>query len=338
MDVSKTKGGKEGRQREKLRGPKQSSLTVTISGVGRRPHSPRKQAAKNTMPPVQRTEERESLPLLRGILPRLETRPRFCCVECGCASVRPRRRVTVRESENHPPPLTSTITKASTTTTTTATTITPQHTPPRHPPPPPPQQQQEEEEEQEQQQPQQPVVSPKRAHCFVASLFLMDPSAAQRRRQRRLRSMLRHERVTVANGPGREVAPLLTRTEDGQGRGGGERDEVYGQVPDDSSFPGRCSSVCTKKSPAGGGLPAWQSRRGHRSGSSGTPWSTSLTWCVSLPWCRSSMHLCRRRGICCRTSCLSSVRSCLIPSRLSRCPRSCSMMSLCELLSVTRSW
>ena len=47
-------------------------------------------------------------------------------------------------------------------------------------------------------------VSPKRAHCFVASPFLMDPSeqpisgAAQRRRQRRLRSMLRHERMFVA--------------------------------------------------------------------------------------------------------------------------------------------
>ena len=73
-------------------------------------------------------------------------------------------------------------------------------------------------------------------------------------------------------------------------------------------------------------------------GSSGTPWSTSRTSCVSLPWCRSSMHLCRRRGISCRTSCLSSVRSCLIPSRLSMFPRSFSMMSLCALLTAIRSW
>ena len=35
---------------------------------------------------------------------------------------------------------------------------------------------------------------------------------------------------------------------------------------------------------------------GRKSGSSGTPWSTSLTWCVSLPWCRFSMHQCRRWG------------------------------------------
>ena len=34
----------------------------------------------------------------------------------------------------------------------------------------------------------------------------------------------------------------------------------------------------------------------------------------------------------------SSTRSRLILSRLSKCPRSCSMMSLCALLSVTRSW
>ena len=39
-------------------------------------------------------------------------------------------------------------------------------------------------------------------------------------------------------GPGRVYPPLSpTGTEEGQGRGGGERDEVHGQVPDDSFSP-----------------------------------------------------------------------------------------------------
>ena len=57
---------------------------------------------------------------------------------------------------------------------------------------------------QQPQPPQQPGVSPKRAHCFVASPFLMDPSeqpvtgAAQRRKKRRLRSWWRHEQQSIA--------------------------------------------------------------------------------------------------------------------------------------------
>ena len=38
-------------------------------------------------------------------------------------------------------------------------------------------------------------------------------------------------------GPGHVVAPLLTRTEEGQGQGGGERVELHGQGPEDSSSP-----------------------------------------------------------------------------------------------------
>ena len=47
-------------------------------------------------------------------------------------------------------------------------------------------------------------VYPKRAHCFVASLFSMDLSeqprtgAVQRRKQRRLRSWWRHEQQSIA--------------------------------------------------------------------------------------------------------------------------------------------
>ena len=59
-------------------------------------------------------------------------------------------------------------------------------------------------------------------------------------------------------------------------------------------------------------------------GSCGTPWSTLSTSCAVLPWCRFSMHLCRRRENSCKTSCLSSTRSCLFLflSRLLKCPRS----------------
>ena len=54
--------------------------------------------------------------------------------------------------------------------------------------------------------------------------------------------------------------------------------------------------------------------------------------------CRLSMILRRRWWNSCRTSCISSTRSRLIPSRLSRCPRTCPMMFLCEPACVIRSW
>ena len=51
-------------------------------------------------------------------------------------------------------------------------------------------------------------------------------------------------------GPGRRRAGSTTRPRSGR-----------------LLLPSRCSSACTKKSPAEGGLPAWQSRVGHRTGS-----------------------------------------------------------------------
>ena len=88
--------------------------------------------------------------------------------------------------------------------------------------------------------------------CCVLSVMMASEQpgsgAAQRRRQRRLRSWLR---MTAVNVPGREYEPLLTRTEDCQGRGGGEIVELHGQGLEDSS-----SSACSKKRPAEGGLPA----------------------------------------------------------------------------------
>ena len=122
-------------------------------------------------------------------------------------------------------------------------------------------------------------------------------------------------------GPGRRRARRSTRPSSGR-----------------LLLPSRCSSACTTKSPAGGGLPAWQSRRGHRSGSRGTPWSTSLTSCVSLPRYRSSMLLCRRRWTSCVTCSSSSTGSRPCPSRLSKCPRSTPRTSLCARFCVLRSW
>ena len=73
-------------------------------------------------------------------------------------------------------------------------------------------------------------------------------------------------------------------------------------------LPSRSSSACTRTSTAGSGLPAWQSRQGHRRGSRGTPWSSLAN---SFPWCRG---------------------------RLSKCPRSSSRTSRCEPWSVGCSW
>ena len=54
--------------------------------------------------------------------------------------------------------------------------------------------------------------------------------------------------------------------------------------------------------------------------------------------CRSSTLLCRIWWNSCQTSSGSSTRSYLIPSRLSKCPRSCPRTFLCERLFAMRSW
>ena len=122
------------------------------------------------------------------------------------------------------------------------------------------------------------------------------------------------------------LAIFITR-ETCQGRGGGERVELHGRGPEDSSSPAGALQPVRRRA-----------RRGNRSGSRGTPWSLLSTSSALLPWCRSSTLLCRRRWNSCQTSSVSSTRSCLIPSRLSKCPRSCLMMSLCERLRAIRSW
>ena len=54
--------------------------------------------------------------------------------------------------------------------------------------------------------------------------------------------------------------------------------------------------------------------------------------------CLLLMSLCRRWWISCRTLSISSPHSRLIPSRLSKCPRSCPSMSLCARPCALRSW
>ena len=106
------------------------------------------------------------------------------------------------------------------------------------------------------------------------------PTAAARRRQRRLRQFLRHERLTVAvllSERDHHTAPRgqqQART----GEGGTTRPRSGRPLPS-VPLPGRSSSSCTRKSPAGGG-PRLSLSLGRRSRHSGAPWSSLPT---SLP-------------------------------------------------------
>ena len=76
----------------------------------------------------------------------------------------------------------------------------------------------------------------------------------------------------------------------------------------------RCSSSCLTKTPQGCGP-------GRRNGFSGTPWSTLSISSALRPWCRYSTLLCRRWWNSCRTSCVSSTSSCLIPEQVIEVPK-----------------
>ena len=85
------------------------------------------------------------------------------------------------------------------------------------------------------------------------------------------------------HGPGCSGAPLVRRPtgtdHSHHNQGGGARG------------PSRSSSSCTRRSPAGCGLPVWVSRQGHRNRFSGTPWTPHRHF---LCPCRCSMFLCGR--------------------------------------------
>ena len=133
------------------------------------------------------------------------------------------------------------------------------------------------------------------------------------------------ERMTVAMGLA-EKLHLSAQRPDGQGKGVGPRDELYGDdldppTPQPELFslheeePGR---VRPDRLPAVSGP---QERV------SGAPCSRSSI--LSLR-CRLSTILRRRWWNSCRISCFSSTHSHLILSRLSKCPRACPWTSLCE--------
>ena len=101
---------------------------------------------------------------------------------------------------------------------------------------------------------------------------------AKRRRERRLRSWWRHERMSVA-----AALTAFRRV------GGQKRTKPYGDRRPSVHRWSRSSWSCLTKSPAGRGLTA-SLASGRRNGSSDTPWSTSSTVRRS---CRLSMLLCR---------------------------------------------
>ena len=94
----------------------------------------------------------------------------------------------------------------------------------------------------------------------LLTVFMADPSGrpqssgvARRRRERRLRSMLRHERMTVAMAPGRVFAPFLKGTEDGQGRVWGHEQNYTAKI---RKPPTPQPELFSLEEEPGGGLPA----------------------------------------------------------------------------------
>ena len=135
--------------------------------------------------------------------------------------------------------------------------------------------------------------------------------AAWRRRQRRLRAHWRHEQLTLQ---------MLLATYDhhaaprGQSRarsGGGH--EMYYTAAFRGAPP-----------PQGSRPPCLGEPRGPQARIQQRTMEQLADVC---PWSRFWIFLCRRWLNSCRTSCASSTRFCLFPSRLSKCPRSCSMTS-----------
>ena len=88
----------------------------------------------------------------------------------------------------------------------------------------------------------------------------VDSVSAARRRERRLRQFLRHERLSVAMAPVREEAPHLEGSEEGQGREVGTRSTTRRSSGPTHSQPELFQFL--RKSPAVPGHPVWVSR-GH---------------------------------------------------------------------------
>ena len=130
-----------------------------------------------------------------------------------------------------------------------------------------------------------PVCIPYISKTLTVGFLMSERDSASRKRERQLRSWLRHERMTVRM----ELAAALHHS--AFKSAGPRRTTLYEARRRSTPRRMRCSSSCTTRTPQGGGLPAWQSRRGHRNGFHSAPWSPcSRRSCPS----RLSMFLCRR--------------------------------------------
>ena len=145
-------------------------------------------------------------------------------------------------------------------------------------------------------------------------------SAAKRRRERRLRSWWRHERMSIA-------AVLASVSH-----------HSYPQVDNKNDAPGGQKTVASTRVglaefyelSSGGGRPTGSER----------PVALLEPWPQGqVSWSRLSMLLCCMWWNSCQMFTISSPRVCwLLPSRLSTCPRSSSSTSPRDACVVSRSW
>ena len=125
-------------------------------------------------------------------------------------------------------------------------------------------------------------------------------SAARRRRERRLRSMLRHERMTVAMALA-EMTHHSAPRRPTMARARGKESEANNTTGQMTPPPSSASTVFFNLFDDGGVLAARPTPRGF----CGTPRRTLRTSC---PSCRSSLCLCRSWGSGCWTFCGRSTR------------------------------
>ena len=118
-------------------------------------------------------------------------------------------------------------------------------------------------------------------------------SAAMRRRQRRLRSLLRRERTTVAKALAEKLHHSAQRPEMARAGEWG-REMNFTATIRDPPLPSRSSSASTKKSPAERGRTGFPPCLGRRSGFCGAPWSRLSRRPGRPPRCRAPRFLSRR--------------------------------------------
>ena len=177
----------------------------------------------------------------------------------------------------------------------------------------------------------------------------MDPSwqpvtgAAQRRRGRRLRAAWRHEQQSIA----RALATFTHHSSRGQrtaraGEWGSELNytATIRKTPTPQAAGTQYFAMDVDEVLVAGSRPDRLTEAGRRSGFCGALWSRTSNLCVG---CRFSMLLCRRWWTRLRKSWGSLSHCLLLPSRLSKCPRSFlrtpfRSVRCCGLRSWRNSW